>query len=155
MTRRRMAPTLVLMLCGCASGERTERTASDSAAPQVATAQHTRSDFQALRYVEGDWRGSGYQGGPFYETYRFVNDSTIEMIGWTDSTLTKQQEQSHYQLRDGVIGTDKGARLVKADSTGHHFQATSYAWTFTPVSADRWTARVGPSTLYTMDRIKR
>lgn len=154
MYRFRPLVPIVLVVCACARNGDSHRPANDSAA-HLATSRHSLADFQALRYLDGDWRGSGYEGGPFYETYRFVNDSTIEMTAWADSTRTKAREQSQYHLRDGVIGTNKGARLVRADSTGHHFQAASYAWTFTPVSPDRWTARVGPSTVYTMDRIVR
>ena len=117
------------------------------------TATHSLADFQALRYLEGDWRGSGYEGGPFYESYRFVNDSTIEMTPWTDSTMTTPREQSQYMLREGVIGTSKGARLVSVNEDGHRFETTSYGWTFRQISPDRWTAQVGPSTVYTMDRI--
>lgn len=58
-------------------------------------------------------------------------------------------------LRNGVIGNDDGARLVRVDESGHHFEAESYGWTFRRVSADQWTAQVGPSTIYTMDRIIR
>jgi hypothetical protein len=129
--------------------------ASESATQAPDTADHTTADLQALRYLEGDWRGSGYEGGPFYESYRFVNDSTIEMTAWTDSTMTAPRERSEYALRDGVIRTDDGARLVRVDEDGHHFQGASYGWTFRQVSSDRWTARVGPSTVYTMDRIRK
>ena len=116
-------------------------------------AQHETSDFQTLRYLEGDWRGSGYEGGLFYESYRFVNDSTIEMTAWTDSTMAVPRDQSQYMLRDGVIRTSEGARLARADADGHHFQGSSSSWTFRSVSPDRWTAQVGPSTTYTMDRV--
>lgn len=113
------------------------------------------TDLETLRYLEGDWRGSGYEGGPFYESYRLVDDSTIEMTAWTDSTMTTARERSQYLLRDGAVRTTKGARLVRVDDDGHHFEAASYRFTFRSVSADRWTAQVGPSTTYTMDRVVR
>lgn len=154
MKRSCSAAIILVTLLACGRGERTDQASSDSAAAQsVDSARHSLADFQALRYVEGDWRGSGYEGGPFYETYRFVDDSTIAMTAWTDSTMSNAREQSQYVFRDGIIRTDEDARLVKVDSAGHHFQAPGYAWTFSPVSADRWTARVGPSTIYTMDRL--
>ena len=84
-----------------------------------------------------------------------MNDSTIEMTAWTDSTMTAEGKRSQYMLRDGVIHTSDGARLVSVDEDGHHFQGRSYGWTFKQVSPDRWTARVGPSTIYTMDRFAR
>lgn len=125
---------------------------ADSSAANVA---HTIADLQTLRYLEGEWRGSGYEGGPFYESYRFVNDSTIEMTAWSDSTMTTPQERSEYALRNGVIRADNGGRLVRVDQDGHHFRRGSSTWTFRQVSPDRWTAQVGPSTTYTMDRMTR
>jgi hypothetical protein len=128
---------------------------TESARQAATSSPRTLADFQALRYLEGDWRGSGYAGGPFYESYRFVDDSTITMTAWSDSTLAAAREQSRYLLRDGIIRTDDGARLVRIDAEGHHFQRGSSNWAFRQVSPDRWTARVGPSTTYTMDRIGR
>lgn len=147
-----------LLACACAGDVDNERSGpdaqpSDSARRTQDSANHTAADLQALRYLEGDWRGSGYEGGPFYESYRFVNDSTIEMTAWTDSTMTAEGKRSQYMLRDGVIRTSDGARLVTVDEDGHHFQGQSYRWTFKQLSPDRWTAQVGPSTIYTMDRI--
>lgn len=152
--------TVSLLASACTGDNRDEAPAS--AAEQSASelsvsgsAAHTIADLQALRYLEGDWRGSGYEGGPFYESYRFVNDSTIEMTAWTDSTTTTVRERSEYALRDGVIRTGSGGRLVSVDENGHHFRSGSSAWTFRQISPDRWTAQVGPSTTYTMDRIAR
>jgi len=155
-------PTLAVAIllagaCRDAQNEPPEQSAqaSEPASRSADASSYTLADFQALRYLEGDWRGSGYEGGPFYESYRFVNDSTIDMTAWTDSTMTTAREQSQYMLRAGVIRNDDDARLVRVDEEGHHFQAASFGWSFRRVSADRWTARVGPSTTYTMDRIAR
>ena len=149
-----------LLVCGCNRGVQNEPAesnvhASDSTSQPADTVRYSIADFQALRYLEGDWRGSGYEGGPFYETYQFVNDSTIGMTAWTDSTMTTAREQSQYMLRDGGIRTSKGARLTGVDDEGHHFRSSSYGWTFRRLTADRWEARVGPATTYTMDRIAR
>ena len=134
-----IAATAVLLAC-------------DTGGQQEAS-PHTIADFQALRFLEGHWRGSGYAGGPFFESYRFENDSTIAMTAWSDSTMTTPSEEKQYQLRDGQIGTNDGARLVRVDSAGHTFERGSARWTFRRVSADRWTARVGQTTTYTMDRM--
>ena len=153
-----LAAMPLLLACGSngrddAAQTGTPGSASDAQAPD--TVRRSLADFEALRYLEGDWRGSGYAGGPFYESYHFVDDSTIQMTAWSDSTLTAPRERKHYQLRDGVIGTDDGARLVRIDTIGHHFQRAASNWTFRSVSADRWTARVGPNTTYMMDRVVR
>ena len=118
----------VLLACGCRGDADDERPAppaqgSEPASAAAALSGQTAADFQVLRYLEGNWRGSGYAGGPFYESYRFLNDTTIEMTAWTDSTMTTARERRRYELRDGVIRTDKGARLVKVDQDGHHFAA--------------------------------
>lgn len=158
MIRIQRIMTVCLLMVACVADAENEPPVPDSRVDESRSgvadgARHTSADFQALRYLEGDWRGSGYEGGPFYESYRFVNDSTIEMTAWTDSTMTTAREHSQYMLRDGVIRTADGARLVRVDEDGHHFQAASYGWTFRQVGPDRWTARVGPSTIYTMDRM--
>ena len=158
MIRFRQLAMISLLISACSVDGRED--APESAAQQpspgdssAANASHTLADLQALRYLEGEWRGSGYEGGAFYETYRFVNDSTIEMTAWSDSTMTTPQERSEYALRDGVIRTDNGGRLISVDQDGHRFRRGSSTWTFRRVSADRWTAQVGPSTTYTMDRM--
>ena len=140
------------LLCAACFDEGSDD-AAESAARTNPTPAYAVADFQALRYLEGDWRGTGYAGGPFYESYRFVNDSTIEMTAWSDSTMTAPRERSEYALRSGEIRTGSGGRLARVDENGHHFQSGSSTWTFRQVSPDRWTAQVGPSTTYTMDRI--
>lgn len=152
------AVSLLAISCSADAGDEASAPAPEQIEPaqsSAAAAVHTIADLQALAYLEGDWRGSGYEGGPFYETYRFVNDSTIEMTAWTDSTMSSPGKRSQYMLRDGVIRTADGGRLVAVDADGHHFRRGSSTWTFRRVSPDRWTAQVGPSTTYTMDRIAR
>lgn len=149
-------PALIVLLCvsACQQADAPEPAVQEPAATdRVARELYDAADFSGLRYLEGDWRGSGYEGGPFYESYRFVNDSTIEMTAWADSTMTTSRSQSQYLLRNGVIRTGDGARLVRIDDDGYHFQGPSYGWSFRQVAEDRWTAKVGPSTIYTMDRI--
>jgi hypothetical protein len=149
--------TVSLLASACSADERDESPESaaeqSAPAPSADGATYAIADLQTLRYLEGDWRGSGYEGGPFFESYRFVNDSTIEMTAWTDSTMTVAGERSEYALRGGVLRTSSGGRLVNMDEEGHHFSRGSSAWTFRQISADRWTAQVGPSTTYTMERI--
>lgn len=158
MRRSLVIATMVLFGSACAADgtDESARSPGDDDLPARASADSVAStiaDLQALRYLEGDWRGSGYEGGHFYESYRFVNDSTIEMTAWTDSTMTAPRERSEYALRSGVIRTGSGGRLVGMDADGHHFRSGASTWTFRRVSPDRWTAQVGPGTTYTMDRV--
>lgn len=156
MFRLRGTALVVMVVGACSPSSQADRTLPGDASGDAASATHyTVSDFQRLRFLEGDWRGQGADTSRFYESYRFADDSTIDMTAWTDSTLTTAKERSQYMLRDGAIVTNSGGRLVSADSTGHHFQAPTYAWTFQSVSPDRWTARVSATTIYTMDRIAR
>ncbi len=119
------------------------------------TARFTLEEFRGLRFLEGSWRGQGTAGAPFFELYQFVDDSTIAMTAWRDSSMTNARENSRYMWRDGTVGTADGARLVRIDKDGFHFEAPTYRWSFQPESADRWLARVGPSTVYTMARVAR
>ncbi len=156
MSRLRGFGLVAMVVGACGPASQTDRTLRDDSTGHVASASdYTVGDFQRLRYLEGDWRGRGADSGRFYESYRFSNDSTIEMTGWKDSTLTIAKERSQYMLRNGAVLTNNGARLVSVDSNGHHFQAATYAWTFLSLSPDRWTARVSATTTYSMDRLVR
>ena len=125
-------------------------------AQAVTPAKVTLADFAGLRFLEGSWKGSGYAPGPFYESYRFVNDSTIEMASWTDSTFAKKSDTAIYVFRNGEIRSGNGdAAVVRIDSLGYHFQRLNGQgrWVFRPISPDRWTATVNNGrTLYTLDR---
>lgn len=127
-------------------------------AQAAAPSKVTLSEFQGLRFLEGSWKGSGYAPGPFYESYRFVNDSTIEMAAWTDSTFQKKSDSTLYVFRNGEIRSRGGeAAVVRIDSLGYHFQrltGQSSGWVFRRISPDRWTATLGGGrTVYTLDRV--
>ena len=130
-----------------------------AAAQQAQPATVTLEQFRGLRFIEGSWIGSGYAPGPFYERYVFVNDSTIEMTSYEDAAFTRRSgEVNTYQLRGGkVTSRDGKGALMRIDSLGYHFASVggSGRWTFRRVSADRWTATLGPQTVYTMDRVNR
>lgn len=42
---------------------------------------YTKNDLVKIKWIEGKWKGM-YEGTPFYEIYRMVNDSTLEIIGY-------------------------------------------------------------------------
>ena len=125
-------------------------------AQTVAPAKVTQADFAGLRFLEGSWKGSGYAPGPFFESYRFVNDSTIEMASWTDSTFAKKSDSTIYVFRNGEIRSRNGeAAVVRIDSLGYHFQRLNgqSRWVFRRISPDRWTATLNNGrTVYTLDR---
>jgi hypothetical protein len=77
MIRLLRIATVFLLASACRVDDRDEapQSAAEQSAPAPSvsgSAAYTIAELQALRYLEGDWRGSGYEGGPFYESYRFV-----------------------------------------------------------------------------------
>ncbi|MEO5567065.1 MAG: hypothetical protein ABIR92_01145 [Gemmatimonadaceae bacterium] len=126
------------------------------------------ADFQHLRYLEGTWRGTMPDGKPFYESYRFVNDSTILQGGHPDSTFATKTDSSRFEFRGGEVihGSGTTYHAAELDSTTVDFRAdvdpkTHFVWT--REGADAWTARLfraGPDgaeqvTVYPMQRIRR
>jgi hypothetical protein len=93
----------------------------------------TRAQFARLRWIAGDWRGIGVDGttqAPFFERYRFVDDSTLLVESLSDSTRRTVSETSRYELRDGRLGnTGAGARWVAValDSLGVDFAPVARA----------------------------
>jgi hypothetical protein len=140
---------------------------SNPGAPaQPMPAKFALADFGALRYLEGTWRGTLENGKSFYESYRFVNDSTIAKGGHTDSTFGKKSDSSLIVFRGGAV-MDSGASVYtaeKLDSSVADFRASpAYHFTWTRESNDAWTARLFSKqadgtervTTYPMKRVKK
>jgi hypothetical protein len=130
---------------------------------------YTKADFDKLRWLEGDWRGSGAGGqNPFFERYRSAGDAKIEVESFADSALSKVDGRSSIHLENGEIIYKNGAMVWAAsrldDSTVEFApkeKATDpFAWH--KESADVWTARLAgkdaqgkrTETVYRMERIK-
>jgi hypothetical protein len=122
------------------------RVAAAACAERPATLR--TSDLRALQWIVGTWRGSGDGQSPFYERYRFVDDSTLLMEGFKDSTLAQITETTRYELRGGLFanaGPADAAQWVAVRLTGG---AVTFApvrrarnrFTWKPVSADEWAA---------------
>lgn len=122
------------------------------------------SDFNQLRWIEGTWRGQAAKGAPFFERYRFVNDSTIEMQSFKDGTLRAVAEKTTYMLRNGRIAHESGRsrwEAVRFSSSTAQFvpvKGATNSFHFTRVSKDKWTAAIIPAggqkrTVYEMRRI--
>src|SRR5262245_28887902 len=62
----------VIVVNGC-------ETQKDTEGSTVMKKEFSQSDFQKLRWLEGTWRGSDGGKGAFFEGYRFINDTTIEV----------------------------------------------------------------------------
>jgi len=147
-----------------ASGSDSSRADSPVAQPVAEAAAHFAvADFKRLRWLSGKWRGSMPNGGSFHETYRIVDDSTIAMQSFSDSTFRQASDSSAITLRDSIVASEGGsARWVatKLDSTGVRFapdRGAGNSFTFTRDSTDHWTATLlwpnGRSVVYRMRRV--
>jgi hypothetical protein len=78
------------------------------------TIQYSKGDLKKIKWIEGKWKGI-YKGAPFYEMYRFVNDSTLESLSYDwngkDSSGTKR---SYVHFKDGVyyLGDKQNYKVV-------------------------------------------
>lgn len=116
---------------------------ANSATPAPTAATATTEQFVALRWLEGDWRGAEGTGAPFFERYRFVNDSTI--AGWeygADSTFAPQRDSGLITLRGGTImsGENYVATAVAADSILFAPVARSNSFVWRRESDSSWVA---------------
>jgi hypothetical protein len=76
--------------------------------PSPIPKQITPADLAKLRWIEGSWRGTGGDVPPFYERYKFENDSTLVVEGLADETFSKVNDVSRFELKDGHFGSSSG-----------------------------------------------
>jgi hypothetical protein len=146
--RRRIAAGAMVLGAACAKkdADTPPPNFSNPAAPaQPAPAKYALADFAKLRYLEGTWRGTMPNGKSFYESYHFINDSTIKKGGHTDSTFAVKSDSSLIMFRNGAV-LDSGtvvSTVDKLDSTVADFRTSpTYHFTWTRESNDAWTARL-------------
>jgi hypothetical protein len=93
----------IIVLClsaACASSQQPGAVTQ----PQAKTI--STADLAKLRWIEGSWRGTGDVDKPFYERYRFKDDSTLLIESFDDASLSKVTETSVYSLKDGHFGNE-------------------------------------------------
>ena len=97
---------VLLTVAGCtrSSPGNVEQKAS-TPAPSPSPKQITTAELAKLRWIEGSWRGTGGGVPPFYERYKFENDSTLVVEGLADETLSKVNDVSRFELKDGHFGS--------------------------------------------------
>ena len=106
----------------------------------------TADDLRQLRWIEGAWRGTGDVEKPFYERYRFENDSTLSVESFDDESLSKATETTRFELRGGEFGNPgEGARWAATalDANSVTFEPVAKArnsFRWQRESADSWTA---------------
>jgi len=111
------------------------------------TPRTTMAEFQALRWLEGRWRGS-HQGEPFYQSYHFRNDSTIETRTFGDSSFHEASDSGTIALENGVIRNRGGGAEWQAtsfDSRTVHFEPTTQgqsSFTWHRISLTQWSATI-------------
>jgi hypothetical protein len=111
-------------------------------------AQHTtpvsKSDLQKIKWIEGSWKGL-YNNTPFYEHYRFANDSTIEVTSFEwDGKDTSKSSVSRVQWADGnyYLGDKRNWQVRSITDTSIYMtpkgSGNDILWKF--VAKDRWQA---------------
>lgn len=78
------------------------------------------AEFKSLRWLEGRWKGKAPDGKPFYEAYRFTDDSTIATWNYPDSTALVATDSGEIRLRGGqaTSGGEQVAWVVAALDSG-------------------------------------
>ena len=106
MNSRRIILLLIVVLAlafGSAS-----RTASQKSGRNL-----TVADLKKLRWIEGTWRGTGDVAKPFFERYRFENETTLAVDGFEDGTLAKVTDTTRFTLTGGQFsGGSEGSSYV-------------------------------------------
>jgi len=140
--------------------------AAQSQRGQPTTAFGTK-DFGKLRWVEGAWKATAPNERTYYQRYRFLNDSTIEITTYGDSTLSRETGGGRVYLSVGRVYHTFGPGrwgATSIDTTGIYFvpqvnAQNTFAWS--RQGPDTWTAtmRSGYSghervTVYQMQRVK-
>jgi len=123
----------VALLCitSCATGQQIQ-----TPKPKLITA----ADLQKLRWIEGSWRGTGVDQSPFFERYRFENETTLAVDTLEGEKVT---DTTRFELKDGEFG---------GGSEGSRYVATALdenSITFAPVTkarnSFRWERRTADS----------
>jgi len=154
-----LVPALLLVFTAC--GRHDPRLLSSSPGP----AKLSAADLAKLRWIEGSWRGSGVDQAPFFERYRFENDTTLAVDSFPDEKLDKVEDTGRFELKDGQFGN--GNYVASGiDEQEINFEPVagkaknSFRWE--RVSADKWTAilkwpaadgKAARERIYNMERI--
>ena len=119
----------------CAGGQTPGAAKQDDAKPSAEgkPARISAAELAKLRWIEGAWRGAGDVEKPFFERYRFENDSTLAVESFTDETLSKSDDVTRFELKDGQFGNGgEGSRWAASELTDNSI-------TFVPVKGARNT----------------
>lgn len=98
---------------GCTRNSGSTQTPASQAPPPVQSPSPspksiTTADLAKLRWIEGTWRGTGVDQAPFFERYKFENDSTLLTETLADETFSKVTDSGRFELKDGHFGQTQG-----------------------------------------------
>ena len=145
-----------------------QSSASPAATPTSTPVTISSAELKKLKWIEGAWRGTGDVDKPFFERYRFENDTTLLIESFDDETLSKVSDVSRYELKDGQFGNTGDVRWVatKFDDKSITFSPVAKArnsFIWASESTDVWQATLtwpandkspARQRVYKMERIK-
>ncbi len=102
--------------------------ATQSSTPPAGARQVSVADLAKLRWIEGTWRGTGDVEKPFYERYRFENDTTLMVETFDNEKVGKVSDSTRFELQDGQFGNGGNDARWAAISIDDH------SITFAPVA---------------------
>ena len=162
-----LALTLLSVIgVGCSTSPSASSSPTQSSpAPAPPPQNITTGDLKKLRWIEGTWRGTGETQPPFFERYRFENDSTLVMEELADESLSKVNSTTRYELKDGRFGTDRAVATALDDTSVTFSPLISgrNSFTWQSESKDTWKAILtlpatakapAKETIYKLERIK-
>jgi hypothetical protein len=132
-----------LLVTGCS---RKRSSANEPAAATATPGHFSTSDLAKLRWIEGTWRGTGDVETPFYERYRFENDSTLVVEGFADEKVDRVSDATRFELKDGQFGNGgDGSRwaastIVDDAITFEPLAKARNSFTWKRASKDLWQA---------------
>ncbi len=164
---RKLRTAVLAVIAVVVASASVSATASAQSQRILPKARFGAGDLKKLRWIEGRWSGSAPGQKPFFEQYRFVNDSTLEISYFGDSAFTRTNGGGRVYLSVGRVYHVSGPSLWGAshiDADGAFFvpernASNSVSWSFQ--GPDIWIATLRSSatgqeqvTVYQMRRIK-
>ncbi|HKO44877.1 MAG TPA: hypothetical protein VJU84_16480 [Pyrinomonadaceae bacterium] len=138
--------SLMFLIGACGSSTQSNQSSAQTASPSPQPKTITAADLSKLRWIEGSWRGTGDIDKPFYERYRFENDTTLLVESFEDEKFGKVTEASRFELKDGHFGKtegESGSVATAFDDNSITFSPLGKArnsFRFQRESADGWKA---------------
>lgn len=122
---------------------------SQNSATIAASTKFTAAEFQSLRWLEGNWRGTENGQNPFYERYRFAGDDRLEMQSFKNPQMTEPGEDTSVTFfKDGAIYHQVGRavwaaeRLSKTEIAFAPKENARNSFVWKMESPDIWTAEL-------------